>query len=221
MQLEEMSEFFNTRVDMYEEHMRACVDGAERFYEETAALFPETGAVHILDLGCGTGLELDELWRRNPEIEVTGIDLAGNMLARLQAKHPDKKLHLMQASYFDVDFGVARFDAAVSVETMHHFTHAEKVGLYRRLWASLKPGGWYVETDYVAPDQEYEDRYFAEYEQLRRQQGLTEGFYHFDRPCTVQNQLSMLRTAGFEEVREVWKHEGTSILLARKAICRI
>lgn len=37
MQLEEMSQFFNTRVDTYEEHMRTCVDGANEYYEKTAA----------------------------------------------------------------------------------------------------------------------------------------------------------------------------------------
>ena len=49
MQLEEMSQFFNTRVDTYEEHMRTCVDGANEYYEKTAAHFPERGAIHILD----------------------------------------------------------------------------------------------------------------------------------------------------------------------------
>lgn len=218
MQLEEMSQFFNTRVDTYEEHMRTCVDGATEYYEKTAAHFPERGAIHILDLGCGTGLELDALWKRNPEIEVTGVDLAGDMLAVLRKKHPDKKLHLIQASYFDVDFGEGRFDAAVSVQTMHHFTHEEKISLYRRLCACLKPGGWYVETDYMAPDSRYEEQCFADYERLKQEQELSEGFYHFDRPCTVKHQLSMLRTAGFTDVQECWRCGGTSILLARRAV---
>lgn len=205
MQLEEMSQFFNTRVDTYEEHMRTCVDGANEYYEKTAAHFPERGAIHILDLGCGTGLELDALWKRNPEIEVTGVDLAGDMLAVLRKKHPDKKLHLIQASYFDVDFGQGQFDAAVSVQTMHHFTHEEKISLYRRLCTCLKPGGWYVETDYMAPDSRYEEQCFADYERVKQEQGLGEGFYHFDRPCTVKHQLSMLRTAGFMDAQECWR----------------
>lgn len=47
--------------------------------------------------------------KRNPEIEVTGVDLASDMLAALRKKHPDKKLRLIQASYFDVDFGEGGF----------------------------------------------------------------------------------------------------------------
>ena len=58
MQLEEMSQFFNTRVDTYEEHMRTCVDGANEYYEKTAAHFPERGAIHILDL--------EDCWQRDP-----------------------------------------------------------------------------------------------------------------------------------------------------------
>ena len=204
------------RADTYEEHMRTCVDGANEYYEKTAAHFPERGAIHILDLGCGTGLELDALWKRNPEIEVTGVDLAGDMLAVLRKKHPDKKLHLIQASYFDVDFGQGQFDAAVSVQTMHHFTHEEKISLYRRLCTCLKPGGWYVETDYMAPDSRYEEQCFADYERVKQEQGLGEGFYHFDRPCTVIHQLSMLRTAGFMDAQECCRCGGTIILLARR-----
>lgn len=85
------------------------------------------------------------------------------------------------------------------------------ISLYRRLCASLRPGGWYVETDYMAPDSHYEAQCFADYERLKREQGLGEGFYHFDRPCTVEHQLSMLRTAGFADAQECWRCGGTSV----------
>lgn len=216
MKLEEMASFFDARVDMYEGHMMEAVDGARCFYKETAKLFPEEGPLRVLDLGCGTGLELDELFRRNPGVEVTGVDLSEKMLDRLKEKHKNQKLHCIRGSYFDVEFPAGSFDAALSVETLHHFTHEEKIGLYKKIWTWLTPDGWYVETDYMAPNQEYEDACFAEYDRLRLEQNVGEGFYHFDRPCTVENQLSMMEAAGFKQMCVCWRHEGTCMILAKK-----
>lgn len=215
--LEPMAAFFDRRVNIYDEHMRQEIERAEEFYPETAKWIP-VGAESLLDLGCGTGLELEEIYRRNPEIAVTGIDLSAGMLARLREKFADKgdSLRLIQGSYLEVELGKEAFDAAVSVETMHHFTHGEKRPLYRRIWQALKPGGIYVETDYTAPCQEYEEHFFAEYERLRAEQGRGEGAFHYDRPCTVEHQIQFLREAGFVRVGLRWHIGGTSILTAEK-----
>lgn len=76
----------------------------------------------LLNLGCGTGLELDEIFRYHPDIQVTGIDLSEEMLHMLRKKHPDKKMKLVAGDYFKEPFGTACFDVAVSFETLHHFT---------------------------------------------------------------------------------------------------
>ena len=64
------------------------------------------------------------------------------MLNRLREKHSDKKLTLILGSYFDVPFGIEQFDAAVSVESLHHFTTDEKRPLYQKLQKSLKTDGF-------------------------------------------------------------------------------
>ncbi|MGI5959586.1 MAG: class I SAM-dependent methyltransferase [Massiliimalia sp.] len=215
--LEEMGSFFDARIDTYEQHMFEEVDGADEYYEETARrmVLPDGGK--LLDLGCGSGLELDEIWKRQPDIRVKGIDLSREMLALLLKKHPDKEMELVLGSYFTEPFGTG-FDGAVSVQTMHHFTHEQKLGLYRKILEALKPGGWYVETDYVAECQEQEDFFFSEYARLKEEQGLTgeEGFFHYDTPCTVENQQKLLRQAGFQQVELCWRKKNTGIFLAQK-----
>ena len=84
VKLERMDDFFAARVDGYDEHMRTTIEGASDFYAWTAALLPATEGAYILDLGCGTGLELEEYFRINPEAEVTGIDLSDAMLKALK-----------------------------------------------------------------------------------------------------------------------------------------
>lgn len=46
----------------------------EESYRLVAESVPD-GCREILDLGCGTRLELDWIWKKRPDIEVTGVDL--------------------------------------------------------------------------------------------------------------------------------------------------
>lgn len=196
--LEEMGSFFDARLEGYEQHQLDTIEAAREFYPFTARCLPQNAGARILDLGCGTGLELMETFRLNPTARVTGIDLAPGMLNALREKFPDKALELVCGSYFDVPFGVEEYDAAVSVESLHHFTQAEKIPLYTRLHAALKPGGAFILTDFFAPTDEIERERRVELLRLRREQHAQEGkFYHFDTPLTVPHELEALHAAGF------------------------
>ncbi len=146
--LEEMAAFFENRIEGYDEHMMTAIEGAAEFYKFTAAQLPLEKSKEILDLGCGTGLELVEYFSLNPFANVWGIDLSEKMLSALENKFPNKKLNLICGSYFDVSFENDRFDAAVSVESLHHFTAEQKRSLYRKLRDSLKANGYFILTDF-------------------------------------------------------------------------
>ena len=74
--LEKMSDFFEARLDGYDEHMMTGIESANEFYPFTAKQLPTAPNCHILDLGCGTGLELEEYYLLNPSARVTGVDLS-------------------------------------------------------------------------------------------------------------------------------------------------
>lgn len=171
----------------------------------------------LLDLGCGTGLELNEIFKKIPDLDVTGIDLTKAMLDKLRLKHPDKSLNLICGSYFDVPFGFERFDCVVSFQTLHHFSKELKSGLYKKIYKALKPAGLYIECDYMVESQQEEDFYFAEYARIRKDLNLSEReFYHYDTPCTVDNQIGLLKGAGFGKVEIVFRLKNTTILVAYK-----
>ena len=73
-----------------------------------------------------------------------------------------KNLHLIRCSYFDVPLGECVFDAAVSVESLHHFTKEEKIPLYRNLKRALKPEGYFVLTDYFSLTDGEEEKHRAQ-----------------------------------------------------------
>ena len=215
MMLEEMSAFFAARIDEYDEHMLQCVEGCREGYGKMAELVPENART-LLDLGCGTGLELDGIFKRVPHIEVTGIDLTQTMLDRAGEKFSDKNIRLICGDYFKVHFG-CDFDCAVSFQTMHHFAKDKKQELYKKIYSALTDEGVYIECDYMVLTQSEEDHWFAENRRIRKEQGIAEGeFYHYDTPCTIENQIAMLRNAGFKAVEMVFRQENTTMLVARK-----
>ena len=218
MKLERMDDFFAARLDGYDEHMKRDIEGASGFYAYTASLLPAAAGSQVLDLGCGTGLELEEYFTLNPGAFVTGIDLSEAMLNVLKAKFPKKNLTLLRASYFDVPLGNALYDAAVSVESLHHFPAEMKASLYEKLLAALKENGFFVLTDYFAESEEAEKAYFRNLAFLKKEQGLSDDvFYHYDTPLTVEHETDILLQAGFRDVRvmERWG-ESTYTVLACK-----
>ena len=66
---EDMGAFFDARISGYEEHMSFWSE----HYKRVAELVPQ-GARTLLDLGCGTGLELDRIYEHLPDIRQVLVD---------------------------------------------------------------------------------------------------------------------------------------------------
>lgn len=211
--LEKMSDFFENRLEGYDEHMMTEIESADEFYPFTAAQLPDEEECCVLDLGCGTGLELESYYLRCPSAKVTGIDLSTGMLDALRRKFSGKDITLVVGSYFDVPFGEGMFDAAVSVESLHHFTKEEKLPLYAKLCGALKEDGYFVLTDYFAASDEEEREYRQDLIALKKEQGISDDeFYHYDTPLTVKHETETLLEAGFSSV-EVLKNWGATFAL--------
>ena len=208
--LEKMSDFFEARLDGYDEHMMTNIESANEFYPFTARQLPTEENCRVLDLGCGTGLELEFYYQLNPSAKVTGIDLSEGMLSALRNKFSDKDVTLILGSYFDVPLGENVFDAAVSVESLHHFTKEEKVPLYAKLRAALKNNGYFILTDYFSLSDEEEQLHRQSLSALKVEQGIADNeFYHYDTPLTVAHETEALAEAGFSSV-EVLNHWGAT-----------
>lgn len=208
--LEEMSDFFTARLHDYEEHMS--------IWEKSYQLFAETLPLEcqkILDLGCGTGLELDKIWNKNPNIEVTGVDLCANMLDKLLEKHHDKPLTTVCLDYFQYDFGYDKWDAVISFESLHHFLPERKAELYRKIYRSLKENGVFISGDYIACCNEEEELLRSVYLKKRKQSTIPDNCYvHFDIPLTLEHEKELLQNAGF--VIEKVLDGDAMIIIARK-----
>ena len=153
----------------------------------------------LCELGCGTGTMTRKLAEAG--YDMIGIDLSEEMLDTLWQHYAHRNPKLICGSYFDLPLGENVYDAAVSVESLHHFTKEEKIPLYAKLYRSLKPGGFFILTDYFAPSEAEEKLYRQILVDLKREQGLSdEEFYHYDTPLTVQHEREALLAAGFDRV---------------------
>lgn len=213
--LENMDIFFDKRIETYEEHMAKW----KNYYSWMSSLIPKE-AKTLLDIGCGTGLELDEIFKRFPSLLVTGIDLSKEMLLRLKKKHRDKDINLINEDYFTHDFGSNYFDVVISFETLHHFTQSKKEALFFKIHKCLKPGGVYLECDYIAKTQEIEDLVFSESQRRRIRDNIKQDiFVHFDTPLTLDHELEAIKNGGFKTAELVGylnNDENTAMIKAIK-----
>lgn len=216
---EEMAAFFDRRANSYDDHMRRSVVDFDAFYRQVAEQIERTEEpVTVLDLGCGTGLELAFIFERAPNARVTAVDLSPEMLSQLVEKYDDRReqITVHRSSYLELDLEPASWDHVVSVMTLHHLTRLEKVRLYLALHRGLKPGGSYIEGDYVVSKEE-EDERLEGYRRLRlTHPGVAQGSYHIDIPFSVETQLMLFFATGFSESEVAWQGGEAAVFVGRK-----
>ncbi|QUI20852.1 GNAT family N-acetyltransferase [Vallitalea pronyensis] len=213
--VEEMGEFFNNRAESYEQHMARTVAKFHEYYNMLASPMHKTdNVVTLLDLGCGTGLELKSIFNRCPAAKVTGIDLSHDMLEVLRqnyAEHLDQ-ITLIMDSYSTYPYEEQTYDYVISSMTMHHFLEKEKGHIYKKIYQGLSNGGLYIEGDYVV-DEEEERKLIERYHQLKVNRPA---LCHIDIPFTLEHQIALLNKVGFDQVDVVWSHNQNVIIKAHK-----
>jgi tRNA (cmo5U34)-methyltransferase len=192
---------------------------------ETASWAPPR---RILELGAGTGTLTRLLLERFPEASVTALDGSAEMLEKAADKlRPFAGRVSLERAVFErvLEEGAGGpFDLIVSSFALHHMRHEDLPRFFARLHDSLAPSGRLVVADYVLTphprlQREYEgvwvdwrrrnmkeafgieqsrEAAFAEHEATKRAEG--------DNPARLQDLLSWLRDAGFQEAECHWKY---------------
>jgi ubiquinone/menaquinone biosynthesis C-methylase UbiE len=97
----------------------------------------------VLDAGTGPGTLAREIARRQPRLQVYGIDLSEDMirLARAHAKREqlEKRVHFDIGNVAQLPYPDHYFDLVVSTISMHHWYELEQP--LRELYRVLRPGG--------------------------------------------------------------------------------
>ena len=186
---ERVREFFNWRIDQYDEVHEPYMDTKEELANNI-----DKDAKKILDLGGGTGLELFHLFEMYPDVRVTVIDITENMVEKLKTRPFADKVNAICGDFFEVDFG-KDYDAVISTSALHHFKKDEKEILYKKIYDCLKDGGQFLNSDFIAEDESFEK------EQLYEIDHEFDKYKHIDIPMTIEHELEVLNQVGFKDIK--------------------
>ena len=214
---EEMKSFFDARVSDYDEHMVAILEDYDNFYKNIATPIEKTDKlVEILDLGAGTGIELEYILEKAPNARITAVDLSEEMLKRLLNKYDGfrSQISTIADSYLSINLALHSYDYIVTVMSLHHLMPGKKIDLYKKLREALIPGGAFIEGDYVVSAEE-EKRLLNEYYQFKKDNpSLEDGEYHIDIPFSEKTQIQALKDAGFKEVDVIFRTSKANVVTA-------
>jgi tRNA (cmo5U34)-methyltransferase len=210
-----MGEFFDHVSETYDEVHSSHIDRAGEYY---AALSEPIEATHlpidVLDIGCGSGLELESLFLKAPNAQVLCIDLSRRLMDKLLCRYADKKITPHIESYLSYSYPRGQFSYIIASATLHHLLDDEKRELYPKLRQALTEDGCFILGDYFAETaKERLNRYRT---LLSKGIDLTCGKYHFDVPTTVENEMKLLGETGFASVRVVWQSSNFAVIAARR-----
>jgi len=112
----------------------------------------------VLDIGCGPGSLSARIRQRLPLARIIGVDSDPLLLGLAEANYPWLELidTDLRAPQWTDALPVEKVDAVVSTTALHWLQHDELSALYAELAGILRPGGVFVNGDYmpIATDRE-------------------------------------------------------------------
>jgi len=201
-----MKAFFDWKADGFDDVHMSLVESKVA----VTKVLPD-GIRSVLDLGVGTGMELYALTERFPDVQITGIDISPNMLEYIRNRPFADRVKCIVGDFFEVEFGEG-YDAVISSSALHHFAPEDKAALYRKVYDSLRPGGWFVNADRFTDTAEETAEFYRYYEAHKWDSN------HCDTPLHVGLETELLNDAGLRSIRfdPVMTERGYKLLVCRK-----
>ena len=217
---------FNRAAKTYDSVRRLMIPCFDDFYGMAVRMLPfEPGdSFNVLDLGAGTGLMSAFVRERFPKARLTLIDISDEMLARARDRFAGAEDVRIEVSDYSVKPLPGKFDAIVSALSIHHLDDPGKAALFGRILEALNPDAAFVNAEEVAaPTAALDALYWDEWERLARAAGAPDEEFSaveergkYDKPALLDDQLTWLREAGFEEVDCYYKYLMFAVYGGRK-----
>ncbi|MBC97852.1 MAG: carboxy-S-adenosyl-L-methionine synthase CmoA [Halobacteriovoraceae bacterium] len=166
----------------------------------------------IVDLGCSTGTTISMLEivltenRSDQEAQFVGIDTSAPMLEK--AKEKCAKVRNVQFIHGDMtEYNFEQTEIVILNYTLQFLKHSERIGLLKKIYDSLLPGGIILLSEKIqSPQAPMQEIITDLYYDFKRRNGYSELEISQKRealenvlvPVTPKEQLEMLDDAGFD-----------------------
>ncbi len=218
----EFAQGYRDSADIFIVERKRLLDILKSFYRHFAR---QESSNHVLDLGCGDGIVVQELLKIDDSMTAVLVDGSEDMLNKAKEKlNAFKNISYIQASFQDIlNKGIApeEYDFIVSSLAIHHLTLEEKTALFGTAYSLLNSGGCFVNIDVIlAPSAALERWYLLLWKQWIDERKSSFGIKgsHYDdivtrykdntdnKPDTLEAQLKAMQAIGFEDVDCFYKY---------------
>ena len=226
--MEGIKAHFDEEAEQYDGIIRNVIPYYSQIVEAIVNSIPfkRDDEIEVIDLGCGTGTISRAILDLYPNARFTCVDMAPNMLKMAERKLVDaKEVRFINCDFYKFEFD-KKYDAVVSSLALHHLiTDDDKLGFYRKISDSIKPGGIFVNGDVVqASHQWLYDMYMEKLkEYMAKSIPLDEIektwvplHYREDNPMAMMKHIELLKEAGFNTMDIVWKYYNFAVYIAMK-----
>lgn len=217
---------FEEEAKQYDGIIRTLIPGYEMMVGVLVSILPfeEQQAFSMIDLGCGTGTVSKTAKDAFPNVQITCVDIAGNMLDIAKQKvGVDTKL--IQADFNTFDFS-EKYDAVVSSLALHHLeTDEDKLNFYKKIYGALNSGGIFINIDVVlGSDEALQNVYMEKWKAFmisstskqEVEQKWLPSYYAEDRPAKLISHIYMLKECGFKGIDVAYKCYNYAVYCGRK-----
>lgn len=222
----EIDEQFNLIAKEYDSGRRQFIPCFDDYYIRTTDFISSNikSPKKVLDLGAGTGLLTMFWYQIFPKAEYLLVDIAEDMLKIAKKRFAGMdNISYQNCNYAD-EYPFNEFDTVISALSIHHLDDTQKQALFKNIFDNLPQNGMFVNYDQFCAGTEELNKWFDTYwenslinsdlsvndiERWKERKKL-------DKECSVEEQILMLKSAGFSEVKCVYSYQKFSVIVAIK-----
>ena len=197
-------------------HYSELLDAAAAAVDAVARLTPA-----VVDLGTGSGTLAQRILKVRPKSRLIGIDADASMLATA-SKRLRGKIQTIEENFEEIH--IPRCDVVSASFSLHHIpTGRRKAAVYKRCFASLRPGGMFVSADcYLAANKPIQKRnreawlnHLKKHHSAKKAENFLRTWAKEDVYFTLDREIELLRDAGFG-IEIPWRKDSFAVLVGLK-----
>ncbi len=226
METKIISERFNQGAENYDARRRLLIPCFDDFYNTGISLLAEinSGFDSVLDLGAGTGLLTQYLYRQYPEAGFTLVDISDKMLEVAHKRFEGLNNFSFIISDYSEQLPPGQFSLIASGLSIHHLGDDNKKNLYSNIYRSLQQGGCFINLDQFNAasgliNKHYEELWFKFISRSLNTPEDRDLWFtrrELDRENTVDETKLLLKQAGFKTVECIYSYMKFGVVLAIK-----